>query len=386
MGLLFGYYFSDNNGGGRDVSIVDAEEIEYPKVTTGSSDEGGEGNDNQSTHRATIRLKIELHQKVFPQHKVVGWYRVQKKQQQCDENSMNVEQQQQQGGIMPSEEDLRMNQTEMAQYCCGSNGADEEDGEGNSPLFVLMDAAKTEDGGDNNKKPPSSLRNNNASEEMECDEELPLMVYETLSTSETSAGGTVFVNADFELETYEPERIAVEKVFKTQPSKSVMAIGGKEEGGEGSGGDNRKTGKKSKKDGEKKKQQSSFTRGPTELDTHVDSLQSSIRAMNVRMHVLLEFLQRVERGEIQEPDDALLRSVDGLVRQLPLILAALEEGSSSSAGGRKPLGELENEYSNTMLLTYLAAVAKTAKSVHVYSEKFRNVCESGKSDPRRPLY
>ena len=48
--------------------------------------------------------------------------------------------------------------------------------------------------------------------------------------------------------------------------------------------------------------------------------------------------------------------------------------------------ELENDYSDTMLLSYLAAVAKTAKSVHVYSEKFRGAFESGKSDLRRPMY
>jgi hypothetical protein len=112
--------------------------------------------------------------------------------------------------------------------------------------------------------------------------------------------------------------------------------------------------------------------------------------MNVRMNVLLEFLQKVERGEI-EADDTLLRSVDGLVRQLPLVLAALEEGQASLsssagvAGRRTPLRELEHEYDNTMVLTYLAVVAKTARSVHVYSEKFRNAVESGKSD-RRPLY
>ena len=110
--------------------------------------------------------------------------------------------------------------------------------------------------------------------------------------------------------------------------------------------------------------------------------------MNIRMNVLLEFLQKVKAGEIVA-DDTLLRSVDGLIRQLPMVLAALEEGQAAStgAGGRKPLRELEDEYNNTMLLTYLAAVAKTAKSVHLYSEKFRNACEGGKSDRRNhPLY
>ena len=361
--------------------------MQYPKMTsTGDSN----SNEEEQSQRAAILKKIALHQKVFPQHKVVGWYRVQK----YDENSMNVDNN---IGVMPSEEDLRMNQTEMARYCIGSggeNGGSEDDAE--SPLFVLMNAAKTaEDSNNSGEKKPSSS-GNNASEEMEVDEELPLTVYETLATNEGTSA--VFVNADFELETYEPERIAVEKVFKTQPSKSAVASAAKDAaaatGGNegevsaaasGEGESSRKTGKKSKKDEDKKQQKSSkpaFTRGPTELDIVEDSLQSSIRAMNIRMNVLLEFLQKVKVGEIAA-DDTLLRSVDGLIRQLPLVLAALEEGQAASpgAGWRKPLRELEDEYSNTMLLTYLAAVAKTAKSVHLYSEKFRSACEGGKNHP-----
>ena len=369
---------------GKDVSIVDVEEMEYPKLD--------EGDDVQSSQRAAVLKKIELHQKVFPQHKVVGWYRVQK---QHDENSMNIEDSS--GGVMPSEEDLRMNQTEMTRYCSGSTGEGSNDEDAESPLFVLMNAAKTAEDNNGGDKKPSSSSSNNASEEMEVDEELPLTVYETLVT--TAEASAVFVNADFELETYEPERIAVEKVFKTQPSKSTVALAAtadtadaKEEGTDAAAsGDesSRKAGKKSKKDDDKQQQKSSkpaFTRGPTELDILEDSLQSSIRAMNIRMNVLLEYLQKVKAGEITT-DDTLLRNIDGLIRQLPLVLAALEEGQAVSNGtgrNRKPLHELENEYSNTMLLTYLAAVAKTAKSVHIYSEKFRAVGE-GKSDRRNPM-
>jgi hypothetical protein len=120
--------------------------------------------------------------------------------------------------------------------------------------------------------------------------------------------------------------------------------------------------------------------------------------MNLRVSVLCEYLARVEGGEEAEADGALLRSIDGLVRQLPLVLASLEgggRGSSSSSSsddadsphGRTPLREIENEYDDAMLLAYLAAVAKTARAVHVYSEKFRNACESWKGDPhRRSLY
>jgi len=299
----------------------------------------------------------------------------------------------------------------------------------------------------NDKQPPppppssssSSSSGNDASGEMEMDEELPLTVYETMSSpSSTGGGGVAFVNADFELETYEPERIAVERVFRTRPPKETSAsapaaaavAAGRHEaattgiGGDGAaaaaagGGGPRKAGKKSKKDAEEQgrrgvgRQQPSagsssssssasgvgprFARGPTDLDERLESLGSSVRAMNLRVSVLCEYLARVEGGEA-EADGALLRSIDGLVRQLPLVLASLEgggRGSSSSSSddadsppGRTPLREIENEYDDAMLLAYLAAVAKTARAVHVYSEKFRNACESWKGDPhRRPLY
>ena len=50
--------------------------------------------------------------------------------------------------------------------------------------------------------------------------------------------------------------------------------------------------------------------------------------MNLRISVLCEYLTRVERGEVPF-DEALLRTIDGLVRQLPLVVAALESGRLS---------------------------------------------------------
>ncbi len=64
-------------------------------------------------------------------------------------------------------------------------------------------------------------------------------------------------------------------------------------------------------------------------------------------------------------------------------MAALEEGtnpySADGGEGRKPLSELENEYNDTMLLSYLAAVAKTAKTVHLYAKKHRVAFEGNNS-------
>lgn len=49
--------------------------------------------------------------------------------------------------------------------------------------------------------------------------------------------------------------------------------------------------------------------------------------------------------------------------------------------------ELENDHTDTeLLLSYLAAEAKPAKSVHVYSETFCGAFESEKSDPRGAMY
>lgn len=440
VGLLFGYHSNASSTSTSSfptqktsVTIVDAEEMEYPNTNSSSSIDDDVDESNRRI-RAAIFQKIELHQKVFPQHQVVGWYRVaggavlwQPSRENEINDRMNVDgggQQRQQ----PTEEDLIMTQMEMTRYCCNSDGGGGGGAGGafsNSPLFVLMDASKanedfgvikstTTTGGENGETTKTTTFTT-ALEELESGDELPLTVYETFTTAaavaDSVAGNTVvFVNAEFELETYEPERIAVERVFKTQPpshmasstltttSSSTMAAVGV--GGETPSGINRKTGKKSKKDtgihDQSRQQQLSssisktaFTRGPTELDTQLTSLQSSIRAMNLRVSVLLEYLQKLERREIPV-EDSLLRSIDGLVRQLPLVIATLEEraanASSSALDGQSPLCELEIEYSNAMLLSYLACTAKTARAVHVFCEKFRIVCESGKSDPRRPLY
>jgi COP9 signalosome complex subunit 6 len=363
VGLLFGHQ------DGATISIVDAEEMEYPeRGSTAAAAVAGE----DSSHRQNILRKIDLHQKVFPRHEVVGWYRVHTDDDDNNNNSAI--------DIVPTDDDLRMNQEEMAQYC----------GEGvESPLFVLMNAASPQYTGvvpsdENNKKPSSSASTS-------LDDTLPLTVYETLVSDGgggVGVGGSAFVNATFELETHEPERIAVEKVFQTQPSNAAGSAAQQKEKEasvskhDKKGGVGGSSSSSSKRD-DKKEFKPSFVRGPSELEMQLDTLQSSIRSMNVRMSILLEFLQKVERGEIP-PDNALLRSIDGLLQQLPLVLTALEEGSGPKK--KSPLVELENDYSDTMLLSYLAAVAKTAKSVHVYSEKFRGAFESGKSDLRRPMY
>jgi COP9 signalosome complex subunit 6 len=346
VGLLFG----NQNIADNTISIVDAEEMEYP--------EDGNKSALSESHKQNIVRKIDLHQKVFPKHVVVGWYRV-----HTGDSSSSSDN----GDVVPTEDDLRMNQLEMAQYC----------GEGVvSPLFVLMNAASPEYTGvsdDNAKK--------STSQNSELDDALPLTVYETLLSEGGGGGGSAFVNASFELETHEPERIAVEKVFNTQSSSAAASAQQKDSS---SDIDDKK--QQHHRDDKKDSSKPSYVRPPSELEVQLTSLQSSIRSMNVRMSILLEFLQKVERGELP-PDNALLRSIDGLLQQLPLVLAALKEGTGSGGKKKKPLDELENDFTDTMLLSYLTTVAKTAKSVHMYSEKFHGAFGSGKSEiGRRTLY
>ena len=259
----------------------------------------------------------------------------------------------------PTSLDLSRSRGEISKYC-------------SAPLFLLMDPC-TEDV---------------KQYDIVADDQLPLMVYETVEESITTA---CFVNVNFELETFDPERIALEKVFRDAPKPAVVMKKKKEEDDKmgNIGEDPQRKVKKCKKEETKSEIVSSEPKNkgkkmtPSKLDEGLDGLQCSIRAMNARMRILLEFLRRVDKGEVPR-DDGLLKSVNGLIQQLPLVCAALEEGVASSlsdnvGNSRTPLRELENEYNDTMLLSYLAALAKTANTVHTYTEKYRTSCETRRS-------
>ena len=64
-----------------------------------------------------IRKKIELHRKVFPNHAVVGWYRVVR----GDDNYATA---------LPTEDDLRMTRTEIWRYCVVDGMDDDDDDAG----------------------------------------------------------------------------------------------------------------------------------------------------------------------------------------------------------------------------------------------------------------
>jgi hypothetical protein len=101
--------------------------------------------------------------------------------------------------------------------------------------------------------------------------------------------------------------------------------------------------------------------------------------MNARVAILLEFLYKVQSGDIP-PNHGLLRQVGSLVRQLPLVMGrGTTTGCTNSTdtimeGGTKMqhgvlAGEFENEFEDALLMSFLATIAKTTKAVLVYSDK-----------------
>jgi len=342
MGLLFGYQ------DGLTVSIVDAEEMEYSFADEGKhggGEFGGGTEDQQAQHKSSIQTKIDLHRKVFPLHEVIGWYRV--------SNDPD--------GI-PTEADLHMNNGKMREY-------------NESPLFVLMNAGSQEAVSSEKKGSGKevSSKGDEAREKLERDEQLPLSVYETLvtvnSTEDEAQPRAVFVNLEFELETIEPERIAVEKVFKTQPS--LVAVMASSAAASAADASDAKPGKSDSKGGKVDGSDTAIKAPvipPSGLDMHLQSIQTSIQAMNTRVAILIDFLKKTQNGEIP-PNHKLLRQVDSLVRQLPFVLSSSKSRLSQ---------ELESEYDDMLMLSYLASVAKAAKAVHGYTEKFRILHEENK--------
>lgn len=359
MGLLFGV---QNH---LTISIIDAEEVEY------------------NHNKEHVDTKISLHQKVFPAHEVVGWYRVFRSDGTTGEDREMG---------LPTPEDMAINNGWMKEY-------------NESPLFVLMssgekeeeeriaaeaEAARKENDGGTDMDVDGDPDEREARDKMDRDEQLPLSIYETLLIAEqTARSAAIFVNLEFELETFEPERIAVEEVFKTQPTTagSVLPTTSALSTPPADADDPPKMGpplppkiendtpspsKPNQHDEDAAADALHHPPPPSASTLHIRSLQSSIEAMNARIAVLLEFLRKTQSGRIP-PDHALLRQVGSLVRQLPFVTGRGDfavEGSRTMRDGRVA-GEFEDGYDDMLVMAFLASVAKTTKAVLSYSDKFR---------------
>ena len=269
-GLLFGTLDGDGV-----LQIVDADEV--PLIVPTNSDNSKE---DQET---TMDLQIELHQAVFPRHRVVGWYRVSTEDE-------------------PTATDLQVTQQLVAKF------------PQQQPFVFLLLQVSTS----------SSSNNNNAKKESGSGgitEDLPISLYE-LQTSPSA----VLLNLDdqhWNLETGDEERIAVERVMRERPKHTS--------GDEGSA-------------------------TSSEFLAQQTSIQHSVTSMMERIDFLIEFLQKIESGAVTSPDEALIRDCQALILSLGPLSAETKEVSG---------------YQDAILVSHLAALAKTTSAVQSYTDKFR---------------
>jgi len=165
-----------------------------------------------------------------------------------------------------------------------------------SPLFLLMDAVAC-------LKPATK--------------ELPITVFESELHMVDATPTTVFVKIQYKIETGEAERISVDHIAKVTPS-----------GGEGSS-----------------------------LSGHLMHTHNAISMLNVRIKILVKFLEAAKSASIPK-DQALLRRISMLTSQLP----AIDSPSFKQ--------EFISEYNDALLITYLATVTKGANGINDLIDKF----------------
>mmetsp|Transcript_25943 Transcript_25943/g.48350 ORF Transcript_25943/g.48350 Transcript_25943/m.48350 type:complete len:316 (+) Transcript_25943:124-1071(+) len=234
-------------------------------------------------------LQVDLHKAVFPQHKVVGWYRV---------SVQNEE---------PTAEDLKITQQMKAHHAPSE-----------SFCFCLLqvntkereDAMKTDDS-------PSS-------ETDTLGKDLPINLYELHQVEDTSI---LLGISNWQLDTSEPERIAVEQVMKARPNEI----------------DN-----------------GSPLHNPFVLETK--AIQHSLTSMKDRVQVLASLLEEMQEGKTPT-DPVILRQIQGLVCALGPLASMAE---TASEGGDE----------DVQMLTHLSIVAKTLNAMQSYTSKFRLMHES----------
>lgn len=255
------------------------------------------------------KSQVSLHHAVFPLHDVVGWYRVGNSEE-------------------PTGGDLRLTQELKAHY---------QDGADKPFVFSLLQVKPSKEG----KEDP------NMKDEGNDDDELPLNLYEVQVNDQSP----VLVGVEnWSLQTSEAERIAVERVVREQPQQDLQA---------------------GAKSGKEETEVEAAASQPSPYNNYMSSVQSSLQAMDDRVKTIIDYLERMGKGEIP-PNYSLLRQIQGLTLQL----GPLQQASSGPKLQKAPSAK------DAELLSHLAAIAKTVQSVHSYTEKFRTLHENRPSGGR----
>jgi hypothetical protein len=312
----------------HDIRILDADDIP-----------------TDSSEGATI--VVNLHQAVFPAHKVMGWYRVSATEEGPVANDLLLTRQLQQhykNHGHEKEEDTDTAVTDAAATTSADTDID-------TPfLFALLQVPSA--------TTAAKAAKDKADSESDKDEELPLTLYQLFdpaapsgsaaATSAENMNAVLIGLDDWKLATSEPERIAVERVVREQPQESAGA------------------------------NMAATYNGPvhSKYVTKTASLQHSLQAIQERLAVLAHFLEETAAGKIP-PNHSLLRQVQGLMCQLGPIAAAkntlahsVVPATTTSTTTTADLDDSSN------LLQQLAILGKTVDAVTGYTEKFRVVHET----------
>ncbi|CAM9718679.1 unnamed protein product, partial [Hapterophycus canaliculatus] len=127
---------------------------------------------------------------------------------------------------------------------------------------------------------------------------------------------SIFVQLAFQLETTQAEQISVEHVAKATPTDGTSAI-----------------------------------------DLHAGAVSTSLRTLLARIEILRRFLEETKNGKITI-DHPLLRQISSICNQLPTM-----DGAQFSE-------EFMREFNDSLAVTYLASVQKSAASVNDLADKF----------------
>ncbi|CAL1404736.1 unnamed protein product [Linum trigynum] len=149
--------------------------------------------------------------------------------------------------------------------------------------------------------------------------DLPVTIYESELHVIDGIPQLIFVNSSYTIETVEAERISVDHVAHLKPSDGGSAA--------------------------------------TQLAAHLTSIHSAIKMLNSRIRVLHHYLVAMQKGEIP-CENSLLRQVSSLLRRLPAIES------------EKFQDDFLMEYSDTLLITYLAMFTNCSSTMNELVEKF----------------
>ena len=336
VGLLFGRFVAadhtttktpqrkaDSSSNGKNcVQIVDADDI-------------------PTDQSETAKIQVSLHHAVFPQHEVVGWYRVGSSEE-------------------PTPEDLRLTQELKAHYYSNDSDITEASAESASVVpedkpffFSLLQVRPAKDA--DSKANSNNMKEDAATTE---DEELPLNLYEVQGHDPSA----VLVGVEnWSLETSEAERIAVERVVREKPQQDLKTVASATAATTSSGAAAKVVGGNIRRAEEIEADIAAAQ--PSPYVSYMSSVQQSLEAMDDRIQLIIDYLERMGKGEIP-PNPSLMRHIQGLMLQL----GPLQQASSSHTTQAIPVSERDAE-----LFSHLAAVAKTIQSVHSYTEKFRTL-------------